>query len=101
MPKFTTVTLACLHAGEVTLGQCQIYPPLVGVALNNQGDCFQSQITSHIAFENYMICKIIINVTEQTAPKITKTLSLQTFTYLPPSTSEASIALDTQKLCYK
>ena len=42
-----------------------------------------------------MLCKIIINVTEQTAPKITKTLSLQTFTYLPPSTSEASIALDT------
>ena len=40
MPKFTTVTLACLHAGEVTLGQCQIYPPLVGVTFNNQGDCF-------------------------------------------------------------
>lgn len=46
MPKFTTVTLACLHAGEVTVGQCQIYPPLVGVAFNNQGDCFQSQILS-------------------------------------------------------
>lgn len=48
-----------------------------------------------------MLCKIIINVTEQTAPKITKTLSLQTFTYLLPSTSEASVALDMQKLCYK
>ena len=49
MPKFTTVTLpqlACLHACEVTLGQCQIYPPLVGVAFNNQGDCFQRQILS-------------------------------------------------------
>lgn len=46
MPKFTTITLACLQAGEVTLGQCQIYTPLVGVAFNNQGDCFQSQIIS-------------------------------------------------------
>ena len=46
MAKFTTITLACLHAGEVTLGQCQIYPPLVGVAFNNQGDCFQGQILS-------------------------------------------------------
>ena len=26
MPKFTTITLACLHAGEVTLGQRQIPP---------------------------------------------------------------------------
>lgn len=57
--------------------------------------------TSHIAFENYVLCKIIIVVTEQTAPKITKTLSLQTLTYLPPYMSEASIALDLQNVCYK
>ena len=41
-----------------------------------------------------MLCKIIIVVTEQTAPTITKTLSLQTLTYLLPSTREANIALD-------
>lgn len=41
-----------------------------------------------------MLCKIIIVVTEQTAPTITKTLSLQTLTYLLPSMREANIALD-------
>lgn len=44
MPKFTTITLSCLHAGEVTLGHYVELSTTGGVDFNNQGDCFQSQI---------------------------------------------------------